>query len=44
VAQPVTGDDLQLRFGRDRLWYRFVRSGGGWMLVCGGMDRRTGSA
>jgi hypothetical protein len=24
--------DVQLRFGRDRLWYRFVRSGGDWIL------------
>lgn len=28
----LTRGDLQLRFGRDRLWYRLVRSGGGWML------------
>lgn len=28
----VTRSDVQLRFGRDQLWYRFVRSGGDWML------------
>lgn len=27
----VTRGDVQLRFGRDRLWYRFVRSGGDWL-------------
>ena len=28
----ITRGDVQLRFGRDRLWYRFVRSGGDWIL------------
>jgi uncharacterized Zn finger protein len=28
----ITRGDRQLRFGRDRLWYRFVRSGGDWTL------------
>jgi uncharacterized Zn finger protein len=27
----ITHGDLQLRFGRDRLWYRFVRLGGDWV-------------
>ncbi|HEU4396576.1 MAG TPA: SWIM zinc finger family protein [Actinomycetota bacterium] len=28
----ITRGEAQLRFGRDRLWYRFVRSGGDWIL------------
>jgi uncharacterized Zn finger protein len=28
----ITRGEVQLRFGRDRLWYRFVRTGGDWML------------
>jgi uncharacterized Zn finger protein len=28
----ITRGEVQLRFGRDRLWYRFVRSGGDWVL------------
>jgi uncharacterized Zn finger protein len=28
----ITRGEVQLRFSRDRLWYRFIRSGGDWTL------------
>jgi hypothetical protein len=28
----ITRGEVQLRFGRDRLWYRLTRRGGDWVL------------